>query len=74
MAKTKRRFDRRLPPIGTKLKGTLRGREYFAEIAAAPNLKEGRGVLYGGKLFPTMTAAAREITKNSVNGWRFWRL
>jgi hypothetical protein len=73
MAKSKQRFDRRLPPIGTSLKGKFMGREYSAEIVEAPNLKEWRGISYEGKIFSTMTAAAKAITKQSVNGWRFWR-
>ena len=67
------RSRRILPPIGTKLKGKFVGREYSAEVVEASHLKEGRGILYKGKIFGTMTAAAKEITKQSVNGWRFWR-
>jgi len=63
MAKSKQGFDRRLPPIGTKLRGKFFGREYFAEMVEAPHLKEGRGILYEGTIFSTMTAAAKEITK-----------
>jgi len=68
------RSKRILPPIGTKLKGKFMGREYLAEVVEAPQLKEGRGISYEGKLFSSMTAAAKEITRQSVNGWRFWRL
>lgn len=67
------RSKRILPPIGTKLKGKFMGRKYSAEVVEAPHLKEGRGISYQGKIFSTMTAAAKEITKQSVNGWRFWR-
>jgi hypothetical protein len=74
MGKKKQRYDRHLPPIGTRLKGKFMGREYFAEVVGTPDLKEGRGISYQGKVFATMTAAAKEITKQSVNGWRFWRL
>jgi hypothetical protein len=73
MTRKKQRYDRQLPPIGTKLKGKFMGREYFAKVVDAPHLKEGRGILYHGKIFSSMTAAAKEITKQSVNGWRFWR-
>lgn len=73
MGKKKQRHDRHLPPVGTKLTGKFLGQEYSAEVIAAPDLKEGRGVSYRGKVFITMTAAAKEITKQSVNGWRFWR-
>ena len=73
MGKEKQRFDRHLPPIGTKLTGKFSGKGYSAEVVAAPDLKEGRGVSYRGKVFATMSGAAKEITKQSVNGWRFWR-
>jgi len=73
MARKKQGIERKLPPIGTNLKGKSMGREYFAKVVDAPHLKEGRGILYQGKIFSSMTAAAKEITKQSVNGWRFWR-
>ena len=73
MSREKQRYDRQSPPIGTTLKGKFMGREYLAKVVMAPNLKEGRGISYEGKIFSTMPAAAKEITKQSVNGWRFWR-
>jgi len=73
MAKKRQGLERKLPPVGTSLKGKFMGREYYAEVVEAPHLKEGRGILYQGKIFSSMTAAAKEITKQSVNGWRFWR-
>jgi hypothetical protein len=73
MTRKKQRYDRQLPPIGTKLKGKFMAREYFAKVVDAAHLKEGRGILYQGKIFSSMTGAAKEITKQSVNGWRFWR-
>jgi len=71
--KRKHKYERVLPPIGTKLVGKFKGVEHFAEVVLAPQLREGRGISYEGKVFSTMTAAAKEITKQSVNGWRFWR-
>lgn len=68
------RSKRILPHIGTKLKGKFMGQAYYAEVVEAPHLKEGRGISYQGRVFVTMTSAAKEITKQSVNGWRFWRL
>ena len=73
MAKKKQRYDRQLPSVGTRLQGRFIGREYYAKVVEAPHLKEGRGILYEDKIFSTMTAAAKEITKQSVNGWRFWQ-
>ena len=67
------RTKRILPLVGTKLNGKFLGHEYYAEVVKVPHLKGGRGILYQGKIFSSMTAAAKEITKRSVNGWRFWR-
>ena len=72
MAKTKHKYERVLPPIGTKSVGKFKGIEYTAEVVQVPQFKEERGISYQGKIFATMTAAAKEITRQSVNGWRFW--
>lgn len=73
MAEGKQRLKRTLPSVGTRLKGKFKGVEYYAQIVDAPDFSEGRGISYEGKLFSSMTAAAKEITKQSINGWRFWR-
>lgn len=54
-------------PNGTRLKATYKGREYLAEV------KEGRIVSAGGKVFSSLSSAASDITNNNVNGLRFWR-
>lgn len=54
-------------PNGTQLKATYKGKEYRAEV------KGGRIVSTGGKLFNSLSAAAKSITENNVNGLRFWR-
>ena len=73
-AKQKRtKIKRELPPIGTALNGKSKGTSYKAKIVKDQSQTSGRAIKYDGKLYPSMTAAAKSITKQSVNGWRFWR-
>ena len=53
------------------LKGKFKGIEYKARIVKDQKNSQGRAVKYNGDLYPSMTAAAIAITKQSVNGWRF---
>lgn len=69
----RRKIKRELPPAGTHLKGKFLGIEYKARIVKDKDSPVGRAVKYEGKLYPSMTAAAKAITKQSVNGWRFWK-
>lgn len=69
----RRRIKRELPPIGTRLKGKFKGIEYRARIVKDKKSSTERAVKYDDNLYPSMTAAAKAITKQSVNGWRFWR-
>jgi len=61
----------------TPLEGLFKNRtplraDYKGNIHKASLRKDGQ-VFYKGKLFSTLTGAAKKITKNAVNGWRFWR-
>ena len=69
----KAKIKRELPPTGTVLNGKFKGTPYKAKIVKDQSQKSGRAIKYDGKLYPSMTAAAKAITKQSVNGWRFWR-
>ena len=53
-------------PSGTELRATYKGRLYNAFI------KGGELVDEGGTAHASASAAARAITKNSVNGLAFW--
>ena len=64
---------RELPAIGTILIGKFHGNLYKAKIVKSSSSPIGREIKYNNKLFPSMTAAAKAITKNPVNGWRFWK-
>jgi hypothetical protein len=63
---------RELPAIGTALEGKFKGIPYKAKIVKDESSPKKRAILYNGKLFPSMTAAAEAITKQPTNGWRFW--
>jgi hypothetical protein len=62
---------RELPPAGTRLSGRHKGQELFAEVVMA----EGgtRALEFQGARYSSLSAAAKAITGNSVNGWRFWK-
>lgn len=62
-----------LPPIGTSLTGKFRGVKYHAVIVEDPNSPLLKDVLYEGTLYKTLTAAAKAITGQPTNGWRFWK-
>ena len=66
-------IKRELPPVGTVLKGNFCGVGYRARIVKDKSRPVGRAVKYEGDLYPSMSAAAKAITKQSVNGWRFWK-
>jgi hypothetical protein len=53
-------------PAGTKLRAKYKGITYYAEIG------DGKIRSQGGKIFNSLSAAARDVTGNNVNGLRFW--
>jgi hypothetical protein len=73
MAEKRIKFERELPPVGTVLNGKFKGTPYKAKIVKDKNSKSGRAVKYDGNTYQSMTAAAIVITKQSTNGWRFWK-
>ena len=74
MKKRKRaKIDRELPPVGTILNGKFKGKPYKAKVVSEKASSAGRGIKYEGDIYPSMTAAAKAITKQPANGWRFWK-
>lgn len=65
---------RDLPPVGTRLSGRYRGQEFFAEVVAAERGEGARAVECQGARYHSLSAAAKAITGNSVNAWRFWKV
>lgn len=52
-------------PHGTEFRSTYKGQVYYGKV-------ENGALVVNGKRFNSPSAAAREITNNSVNGWIFW--
>lgn len=73
MSKRGRKKVRELPPVGTILHGKFKGKPYQARIVKDENSRNGKSIKYNNKLYPSMSAAAKAITNQSVNGWRFWK-
>jgi len=67
------KITRELPPVGTNLKGKFKRQSYSAKIVKDVTSPNGRAIRYDGKRYRSMTAAAKVITQQSVNGWRFWK-
>jgi hypothetical protein len=57
-------------PIGTSLYHPIRTRHYRTTRATVV----AGGIEVSGKVYGSPSAAARAITGNSINGWRFWRV
>ena len=70
----RKKIARELPPVGSTLAGRFRGETYTATVVEGAGLPAGRGVKLGDNLYPSLSAAAKAITKQPVNGWRFWHL
>jgi len=65
---------RELLPVGTELVGRYRGQEVSARIVADEEAGGAPAVECRGSRYRSLSAAARAITGNSVNGWRFWQI
>lgn len=65
---------RELPPVGTELMGRYRGQEVSARIVKDDDRSGAPAVECRGSRYRSLSAAARAITGNSVNGWRFWQV
>jgi len=71
---SRERPARELPPVGTRLSGRHRGQEFSAEVVAAEGGEGAHAVECQGARYRSLSAAAKAITGNSVNGWRFWKI
>jgi hypothetical protein len=52
-------------PHGTEFRGSYKGQMYYARV-------DDGSLVLNGKRFSSPSAAATEITRNPVNGWKFW--
>ena len=62
-----------MPAVGTTVSARHKGQSNSAAIVEAKELRAGRALNSGGKLFASLSAAGKAITGHSVNGWRFWQ-
>ena len=67
----RKKVARGLPPVGTTLHGRFNGDTYTATVVEAEGLPAGRGIRLGDEVYASLSAAAKSITKQPVNGWRF---
>lgn len=78
----KKQNDRTPPESGTKYNKIYKGKKYVLRVEESSGqvryfvdkLNSKNEVIIGTKSFKSPTAAAISITKNSVNGWRFWKI
>ena len=73
MAKKSKKSVKELPPIGTKMEATHKGQKYKAVIIKNTNSPMGRVIKFQGKVYYSMSAAAKAFTNFPVNGWRYWK-
>src|SRR5262249_161417 len=52
-------------PNGTELRVTYKGKTYVAQVA-------NNQMIFDGEAMTSLSEAANRVTRNSVNGWRFW--
>ncbi len=66
-----KRRQHKLPKIGTTFDRKWRDRPYRMRVVG----KDGKAAFeVEGRVFATPSAAAKSITKQEVNGWRFWHI
>ena len=64
-------MKRQSPPVGTRHKKRYKRKEYQMVVVRT---KDGVGYSVSGKVYESVSAAAKSITNNEVNGWRFWHI
>lgn len=73
MRKKRRLYNHELPPIGTKIVCRFKEKEYDALIVASSDSSLGKAIEFDGKLYFSLSSAARAITGFPTNGWRYWK-
>ena len=59
------------PTVGLEFKKVFKGKPYTLKVVKV----DGQiGFKVGKSVFPSPTAAAKSITKNEINGWKFWAM
>ncbi len=70
----KKRTESEFPKTGATLTGRSRGRTYTAKVVSVDFKTGFVKVELEGKLYKSLSAAARSITGNEESGWVFWGL
>ena len=67
----RRKIEHQMPEVDSKLTGRAHGRDVYANVVS---LEDGSiGILFNGKVYRSMSAAAIAAANYSVDGWRFWK-
>lgn len=61
-----------LPPVGTLLTAKHKGKQYEAAVVECREFPLGRGILFHGELFRSLTAASRSVAPHHNTGLTFW--
>ena len=66
-----KRKERPNPKVGSEFIKEFKGKTHKLKV-----VKEGSAIAYqlGASVFPSPSAAAKSITKNEINGWKFWNI
>ena len=70
----RKKIERHLPPVGTNLVAQFKQKQYQAKIVKKTDFPEGKAVSFDNVLYKSLTSAAIAVTKNSTNGWLFWKI
>lgn len=65
------KIERAIPKLGSKFSRNWQGITYEMTIVSEEGIIQYK---VNDKLFKSPTAAAKHITKQEVNGWRFWKV
>jgi hypothetical protein len=68
----RRTVDHKWPRVGATLVAKYKGSRYRAKVVSGSD--GNPEVEYGGRRFRSMSTAAKAVTGNWVNGWKFWKV
>ena len=63
------RKKRESPRVGATFEKVYKAKKYTMSVVKMP---AGVAFRVGNHTFPSPSAAAKSITKNEINGWKFW--
>ena len=74
MIRSEKVGEKRWPKPGDQLVHKIRGREVFAEVLSVNRDNANVSVKIGGKVYTSLSAAAKFVSGCETNGWIYWRL